>query len=744
MPGVQVGEAGGITVNGKPIDKVLIEGDDMFGANYTIGTRNIRANVIDKVQVIDHYQDNPVLKDVKESDRMVLNLSIKEEKKNIISGTYTVGAGYGKELKTYLHTNLFSLSKKAKTFLLGNYNNNGFDAKGELSATFTDLNIDNQAIDNSISEPLSLINLPTIQYIGLPEKFTARRRLGLGNLSQIFNITSFFKVKLLGTHYREKNNQQYFNQNTFFSQKDTISYKEESVYSNKNLLTDVVIQTDYLSSQQNSSLKTHSNIAIQANKVNLSLNRRENNLIEYVLQFTKEQPTHIFNALEYTQKLSRHAASQVIISHFYSRNKQQLNSRYIKYPVFFGMENLDSLFQNSNISQSVSQIIFRYIYNKNVSLNFDIGYSWNTTNVSSNSMLYRAKFEYENKNLSSNRIEIEKSSPLLRAVLKKRIRVIDLSLGLNASLETITSPQVTSSNYLLLAPFLQLKIPLNTDANFKLIYQYKNELPDVNTLTNHFIFVDYQTISTGVLDFTPLREHRIVSRFGYKDILNSFYFNASGYLSSSHNALGTSFNFNKDIFRQFFYRPVYFKAFGGGFSVEKLFFDISSRFLLRYNYNSYSTQNKINGLDQDIRYTTNEIFFDYGSAFDLPLNFYLTNSLRLTNSLSSIINEWNQLLTYNTKFKLLYKPSKNFYLDASWYSIYNKIISGFNNYLNSIEMNASFIFERKRRRHEISLSIVNIPNKEQFIINNIDTYSQSRYSLEVTPRFFLIKWDTSF
>jgi len=743
IPGVQVSEGGGITVNGKPIDKVLIENDDMFGTNYTIGTRNIRANIIDKVQVIDHYQDNPVLKNVQESNRMVLNLIIKEEKKNIISGTYTIGAGYGERFKHYLHVNMFSLSKKAKTFLLGNYNNNGFDAKGEINATFTDLAVHNQAIDNSLNHAPSLINLPNIQYIGLPEKFTNRRRLGLSSLSHIVNATPSFKIKLTGAFYREKNEQRYFNQNRLFSSIDTLIYKEESSYLSTHLFTEVVIQTDYLPKNQHSSLKTYTNIAGQNNKVNLFLNREENNVSEYIPQFTKELPNRIFNALEYTRRLNSNSASQVIISHSYSKNRQQLNSSNNKY-LLYADGNLDSLIQNSVVAQNESKIIFKYIYNKNFLLNLDIGYSWGTNTLVSDSRLFEERNEVENKSLSANNIKIDKSSPILRATINKRILAIDFSLGIQTSLEMIKNMPTIASNYWLVTPFLQLKIPLNSATAFNLLYQYQNKLPELGTLTNQFFFTDYQTISTGILDFTPLKEHRIIGRFRYKDVLNSFYFNANGYFSNSKNILGSSFNFNEDIFRYTFYRPAPLSTYGGAFSAEKLFFDISSRFSLKYNYSSYSTQTKINQLTQDIDYITNEFFLDYGSAYDIPINFYLTNSLRFTTTTSSSIEEKNRLLTWNAKFKLIYRPSKNISLDASWYSIYNQINSSFDNRLNSLEMNASFIFEKERRRHDISIGVVNLLNTKQFITNNIDSYFQNQYGLDATPRFFLLKWDTSF
>jgi len=715
LPGVRISEEGGIMVNGKPIGKVLIEGDDMFGANYTIGTRNIRANVIDKVQVIDHYQENPVLKDIQSSDKIVLNLSIKEEKKNIISGTYTLGTGYGEEWKKYVHTNLFSLSKKAKTFLLGNYNNNGFDAKGDLSTTFTDFNVASQSIEDSANEPYSLLDLPTIQDIGLPDKFTNRKQVGLGNLSQIFNLSSSFKVKISGIHYQEKNEQTYFNQNSFFSSFDTLDFREVSSYISKSKATDIVIQTDYLSSQQNKSLKTYSRIALQTNQANVALDRKENELLSFIPSFVKEKPIHIFNGLEYTQKLGKNSVSQYIVSHLYNENRQDLNTSYTLYPIFFERENLDSLIQYSNLSQSKTQMILRYLYNKKIALSLDVGYSWSTNNIRSNSILLNAAFETESQELSTNDNTIDQASPFFKAILRKNISIVNVSIGLYLARTKIKYAFNNTTNFWLSNPFLQLKIPINEATSFRFLYRYNTELPELNTLNQHFVFQDYQTISTGNLNFSPLKSHRIANRFSYKDVLNSFYFNANVYYSTSDDILGSTFNFNDFLFNQSFIRFIPFQNFGTSISIEKLFFDISSRFSVRYDYSVYTTQNYINDEKQEVKYRTNEISLDYGSAFDLPLNFYITNSLTFTNSELSNMGEENQLITWNAKLRLLYRPTRKFYVDANWYNIHNRITSSFSNGLSGIEVSANYIFEHRKRRNTVSINFVNLPNKSQFI-----------------------------
>lgn len=125
LPGVEVGPDGSIKVHGKPIDKLLIEGSDLFGRQYVMGTRSIRARYIAEVEVIEHFQDNPVMSGVNTSESIALNLKFKEEVKNVVSGSFHGGLGVNtlKEGVGFLRYNAFYISRKKKLVVLGDHGN---------------------------------------------------------------------------------------------------------------------------------------------------------------------------------------------------------------------------------------------------------------------------------------------------------------------------------------------------------------------------------------------------------------------------------------------------------------------------------------------------------------------------------------------------------------------------------------------------------------------------------------------
>lgn len=57
LPGVQVDKEGNIMVNGKPVNRILVDGKSFFGDDPKMATRNLPANVIDKVQVTDDKEE---------------------------------------------------------------------------------------------------------------------------------------------------------------------------------------------------------------------------------------------------------------------------------------------------------------------------------------------------------------------------------------------------------------------------------------------------------------------------------------------------------------------------------------------------------------------------------------------------------------------------------------------------------------------------------------------------------------
>lgn len=123
IPGVEVERDGKITFKGKEVTTLLVENKDFFGGNTQLGIENIPADAVDKVEFIDKYTEVGFMKDLSDSDRMAINVKLKEGKKKFLFGD--VQAGYDFNNYYLGHAGLFYFSPKYTFSYVGKANNTG-------------------------------------------------------------------------------------------------------------------------------------------------------------------------------------------------------------------------------------------------------------------------------------------------------------------------------------------------------------------------------------------------------------------------------------------------------------------------------------------------------------------------------------------------------------------------------------------------------------------------------------------
>lgn len=117
LPGLQVDQYGNITAQGQKVKKVLVDGEEFFSDDPTLVTRNIRADMIDKVQVYDRKSDAATFTGIDDGVRdKTINLKIKEDRKNGIFGKVDAGAGNDKRYNAQAMINFFKQNRKMAAF----------------------------------------------------------------------------------------------------------------------------------------------------------------------------------------------------------------------------------------------------------------------------------------------------------------------------------------------------------------------------------------------------------------------------------------------------------------------------------------------------------------------------------------------------------------------------------------------------------------------------------------------------
>ncbi len=139
MPGIQVDKDGNVTAQGKAVSRVKVNGKDFFGGDVKTATKELPANIVDKIQIIDDYGDQATVSGIKDGDPdKVMNIQIKKDKNKGFFGRVTGGYGTDDRYQGSFNGNYFN--NNTQISVLGNSNNTNtslfnFSGGGNRGAT---------------------------------------------------------------------------------------------------------------------------------------------------------------------------------------------------------------------------------------------------------------------------------------------------------------------------------------------------------------------------------------------------------------------------------------------------------------------------------------------------------------------------------------------------------------------------------------------------------------------------------
>ena len=127
LPGVEINESGQIEVEGKVVNKLMVNGKDFFDGDTKIATKNIPSNAVDKIQVLRNYAEVGQLSSVRNNqDNVAINIKLKEGKESFWFGNVTAGTGSAPDETLYLaQPKLFYYSPKYSINFIADLNNIG-------------------------------------------------------------------------------------------------------------------------------------------------------------------------------------------------------------------------------------------------------------------------------------------------------------------------------------------------------------------------------------------------------------------------------------------------------------------------------------------------------------------------------------------------------------------------------------------------------------------------------------------
>jgi hypothetical protein len=755
LPGVQVSENGLISLNGKTVERVLIEGDDLFSQNYAIATRNVRANMVSKVQAIDRYQENPLMKGIQESECLVLNLKIKEEKKRSTSGSVTGGLGYGSEAKGYAHANLFSLTRRDKTFFIGDANNTGQNPLGEVDyltrGDFFDKN--RQNLQSNPLQAHDLIQRLPLESMGLPAAFSRKNQTGVLCIGQVMPFSPFLKLKMSGWVGQENLQQNSGQTNRYLLETEDLVVSEARTVAQRMGTRHLQAELEYYAPDQKQSLRAFARVDGTPLHDRLDLQRSQSASDPFrIAQSVRKNVLDAFFSLEYTRKKGANAAFQAIAKGALRHARHTLSPEYAYYAPFFG---LDSTF--THLNQSVRQreekslLMTRWIAQKwAANWTLESGAEWETGRLQSDLTLGNSAGErYAPGEDFQNNFRLRAPHYFLRATASREFGALfaRLRLGgfyvplrlLDRDLPSTTTPRGG------VEPHLDLRYTFTQWSILSGFFDFQQRMPAFTDYFSQNIFTDYQSVLRGL----PLFAFAPSQRAGLRYSLNMPQKHAGWHLginaSQSDNQLGAQHQINPFLFLQERFRPVSTASYSASAGAHRYFSKISSRFELGLSATALQQQNRVNSdATRDIKSQIYSLSGSCGTAFDTWVNVIL--SAQATHS--STQNTQGQLsggfgaTNWFSTAQINIKPSKRFDAKIYVHQVSNRLRGQSPN--RAYAANAECLLRSPAQRSELRFSAFNLFNSRRFEQTVADAFFQTTSSVVAVEPFFLVVWDYSF
>lgn len=131
LPGIEIDKDGNIIFQGEKIQKIFLDGKDLLFNDPTLATKNLPADLIDKVEVFNEKSERAKLTGIPDNNAgKVINLRLKQEKKNGIFGSLNERLGSKDQYFTNLSANHFTANRYTTMIVNGSQGGNLESAGG--------------------------------------------------------------------------------------------------------------------------------------------------------------------------------------------------------------------------------------------------------------------------------------------------------------------------------------------------------------------------------------------------------------------------------------------------------------------------------------------------------------------------------------------------------------------------------------------------------------------------------------
>lgn len=324
LPGVEVEEDGTIKAQGETVNRVLVDGEEFFGEDPKMATKNLPANAVKNVQVFDKKSEMAEFSGVDDgNEEKTINLTLKEDKKKGMFGN--VSAGYGTEDRFDGKANINRFSKKMQLSFLGQFNNinrQGFSFQDYVGLMGGFQNISGGARGFTFSSGDAGLNLGT----DLSSGFVTTGAGGV-NFNYTFKKNTKLNISYFLNHIKNEAESNSFRENFLAASPFTSLDSSSRESTNLNHRVNVTFRHEIDSTQQFSIRSTATWNQTDSKSEYVSLNLREGTALESSSDRDNSgdgDGININSELTYRKKLGKPGRSVSLQGNFGLQQNEQL------------------------------------------------------------------------------------------------------------------------------------------------------------------------------------------------------------------------------------------------------------------------------------------------------------------------------------------------------------------------------------------------------------------------------------
>ena len=621
LPGVEINESGQIEVEGKVVNKLMVNGKDFFDGDTKIGTKNIPSSAVDKIQVLRNYAEVGQLSGVRNNqNNFAINIKLKKGKESFWFGNVTAGAGDSPDENLYLvQPKLFYYNPKYSINFISDLNNigevslsrrdirgfgGGFNAPSRQSGTSINLGDNSLNFLTNQRNALKIENkLATMNFSYSPNKSLDLSGFLIYNNSRIlsneFNRIQYTNPDLgIPDEKTEQSNTELSNQGLL---KLSASYKPN-----------VMNQVDYdiLARISNDS----------QTKNNFSSVLGNTNQLDEVTPFSINQNLSYYYTLD-ENNIFAFVAQNLIKNEdpFYNAVLENNLGELDPFDSTASALGLDTSRENYNLSQNKkihsnqldAKLDYYHIINPKSNINLTLGTLLSRQEFNSNIFQFLTSgsdlqpIPLFNNGLAKNDIEYTFTDVYLGAHYRFKTGIFTFTPGFSVHAygnKNIQFGETVSDKFLKVLPDFETRIQLKKGESLTFNYNMRNQFTDVTRLARGLVFNDYNSLQFGEPDLQNALSHNLSLLYSSFNLFNYTNVFARASYSNNIDQIRGLTNFENVIRTSTFFNSNFadenFNIFG---RIQRTFGKVRASLNTNFNYS------KINQFIQD-RQSLNERF----------------------------------------------------------------------------------------------------------------------------------------